>query len=243
MPELDPLTRETLSFVQPWLPEPARILEVGCGDGRLAARLRSSGHRVVALDRAPSAAAEDSGEDAVIVKDFLEYEDPSQDVDGPFDALLFTRSLHHVHPLTEALQRAWSLLRPGGLLIADEFACERMDHPTAEWLYHLRAVLEACGCLCPEGAAPGGPLERWRAQHYHEPPLNEGDAMSREIRERFATVSERPVAYLYRYAYRWLETEPLASRVALQVLEMEAGLLRRRAIRALGLQVVARKEE
>ena len=43
-------TSLTLQFVTAHVPLNARLLEVGCGDGELAAALQRAGHRVVAID-------------------------------------------------------------------------------------------------------------------------------------------------------------------------------------------------
>jgi SAM-dependent methyltransferase len=71
-----------------------RVLEVGCGPGVLAERLLREGVDLTAIDVSEEQVAEarDRGVPA-IVSDFLAFEA------SPFDALLFTRSLHHIAPL------------------------------------------------------------------------------------------------------------------------------------------------
>jgi len=113
-------------------PPPARVLEVGCGDGALARALAERGHVVTAIDpRAPA------GEifRAVTLDDF---EDP-----GPFDAVVAGRSLHHIHNLTGAVEKLARLLAPGGVLILDEHAFDRLDEPTARWFADRGGVVEA----------------------------------------------------------------------------------------------------
>src|SRR5919197_4338609 len=101
------------AFVHAHLPSPpARVLEVGCGRGDLARALARAGHRVVAIDpHAPP------GElfRTTTLEDFA---DPD-----PFDAVVASRSLHHVADLPAALDKIARLLRLHGRLILNEHAC------------------------------------------------------------------------------------------------------------------------
>jgi len=91
-------TRYTYNFIQRFLPyDCRRILEVGCGTGELAACLSNDGYAIIAIDSEPDwiAAAQQLGVDAHVATwpDFHK---------GRFDdAILFTRSLHHIHPLDD----------------------------------------------------------------------------------------------------------------------------------------------
>lgn len=118
---LDTPTRHTLDFVRAHLPDRgARLLEVGCGDGRLAAALQRRGVRVLALDQSAAAVRAARARGVTCVRaDFLAFEH------APFDVLLFTRSLHHLQPLDEAVARARRLLVPGGRLLVEDFQNER----------------------------------------------------------------------------------------------------------------------
>jgi len=86
------------------------------------------------------------------------------DDDGPFDAVVASMSLHHVHDLGAALDRIAGLLGRGGLLLLDEFAFDRLDEPTADW-YHgqLRALAAARGREVPP--SPGALRAAWEAEH------------------------------------------------------------------------------
>jgi SAM-dependent methyltransferase len=145
---------------------PARVLEVGCGDGRLARELDELGHQVVAIDPAapPGAIFQ-----AVSLEEFA---DPA-----PFDAVVASRSLHHIHDLSGGLSKLQRLLVPGGQLIVVEHAFDRLDEPTAGWYLKQRRAkgpnapssLEAC-------------MAEWDADHAD---LHGYAAMRRELDLRF----------------------------------------------------------
>ncbi|HEY6572546.1 MAG TPA: methyltransferase domain-containing protein, partial [Candidatus Eisenbacteria bacterium] len=160
----------------------------------------------------------------------------------PFDAVLFTRSLHHIAPLDRALDRAAGLLRPGGLLLAEEFAFDRVTHPTARWWYDIESILVAAGILTPPDpalAAVRNPLGRWRQEHAHDPPLPSGHDMLAAVRERFETGPAEEAPYLYRYAHDRAVPGEAAARAVLQMFEVESRLVRERDLAAAGLRIVA----
>jgi SAM-dependent methyltransferase len=103
-------------------PASARVLEVGCGEGELARALGDAGYDVVAIDpEAPD------GE--IFRRTTIEaFDDP-----GPFDAVVASRSLHHVEDLGGMLDKLVRLLGEGGPLVLNEFAWDRRDPMTPEW--------------------------------------------------------------------------------------------------------------
>ncbi len=236
----DLATEQTLRFVEPALPKGARVLEAGCGRGALARRLLDAGFAVSAIDASDDAvdAARAAGVEAEKA-DFLAYRG------GPFDAVLFTRSLHHMHPLPLALERAAALLAPGGVLVADEFAVDQMDRDTARWYYELASVLQAADLLAPDpDETPGiaDPLERWRAAHRENPPLHGGRVMLAELRARFEIVTADHAPYLYRDFCERLEPSPRGLHAAERILEIERRRTEEQSLRAVGLRAVAKKK-
>jgi SAM-dependent methyltransferase len=114
---------DVLDYIRANLPQPPqRVLEVGAGKGELAEALRADGYEVVAID--PSASTP-----AVTPVALHELAEPPQS----FDAAIAVVSLHHVDPLAESCARLAELVRPGGLLVVDEFDTERFDTRAAEW--------------------------------------------------------------------------------------------------------------
>lgn len=124
-------TPDVLAFVRACLPPPpARVLEIGAGDGALAAVLAESGYAVVAIDPSPR------GEHVRPVA--LLGVEPA---DGPFDAAVAVLSLHHVEPLEASCRRLADLVRPGGVLVVDEFDIERLDATAVAWWLGQRAAI------------------------------------------------------------------------------------------------------
>lgn len=117
------LSPDVLAFARASLPAaPARVLEVGAGEGELAAALREAGYDVVAID--PGGGAE-----GVLDVALADLDEP----DASFDAAVAIVSLHHVDPLPESCERLARLVRPGGTLVIDELDVERLDERATAW--------------------------------------------------------------------------------------------------------------
>src|ERR687886_2631078 len=120
-----------VAFVRAALPPPpARVLEVGAGQGELAAALRAAGYDVVAIDPAADGAP---GVEPVALLDLDAAE-------GAFHAAVAVLSLHHVKPLVASCERLAELVRPGGRLVIDEFDVDRFDERAARWEAAQRAA-------------------------------------------------------------------------------------------------------
>jgi SAM-dependent methyltransferase len=128
------------ALVRRELPPPARMLEVGCGSGRLALALADDGYDLVAVDpKAP--------EGAIFRQTTIE----ELDGEGVFDAAVAVLSLHHVHDLDVVMRKVSSLLRRDAPFVVREFAWDLVDEPTAAWDYARRGET--------------GGLGDWRAEH------------------------------------------------------------------------------
>jgi SAM-dependent methyltransferase len=230
---------ETLAFVRRHLlRRRQRLLEVGCGDGALAARLARLGHEVTALDadRGETTRARGRGLHAVTAT-WPDFEAP------PFDVILFTRSLHHIHDLGPAVARARALLRPGGLALAEEFAYSDIDALSAEWLAGIMVPLHLLGRLRPPRRWSGfatallradDALDAWRRAHDHG--LHAAAAMEAAFRREFPIVEVGTAPYLYRYVAEWMVPGRAGVAAAACLLEAE-----RRFARAAGVEFVGRR--
>ena len=230
-------TQQTYEFVRRFLPVGCRVLEVGCGDGRLALRLREIGYDIVGveLSAAPVETARAAGLD-VRQADFLSFEEE------PFDAVLFTRSLHHISSLDKAVARAVDLLKPEGLLLTEEFAVEHADSRTAAWFYQVQASLPASEVLfqdLPTGSADS--LARWESDHLHVPPLASGAAMLSAVGDRLEVLVVERTSYLYRSLFGNLPEGPESRDRANAIFETEEHLIREGYLQPVGLRIVAKK--
>ena len=161
------------AFVLSGLPPPsARVLEVGCGAGEVALALDAAGYDVVAVDpQAP--------EGPIFRRVPLEALADA----GPFDAAVARYSLHHMHHLDAALRRIARLLAPGGTLVLEEFAWDRVDDATASWVGRQT------------GQSAEAALEDWRAEHAG---LHGYDAMRHALDTRFTERSFEWRPYFHR---------------------------------------------
>ena len=98
-----------------------RVLDLGCGDGAVAAMLTEAGFDVTGIDPAPDnlARARARAPNATFLQ--RRAEDLPAGL-GPFDAACFVNSLHHIDKdrMPDALLGALAALRPGGVALVIE---------------------------------------------------------------------------------------------------------------------------
>ncbi len=116
------------------------VLDVGCGDGFLAARLARLGRRVVAIDidEAVLRRARTRFPDAAVSwrqGDVLTADLPV----ASFDAVVSNATLHHFPDTASALHRLRRLVRPGGMLAIVTFV--RMTWRDLPWALVAFAVI------------------------------------------------------------------------------------------------------
>lgn len=241
MPINDVATDETVRFVTSYMRPGVRILEVGAGHGEVAKRLRSLGHSVVAIDSDADAVKTARREgNEVMHANFLAF---SAD---PFDAVVFTRSLHHLSPLTEAIERARALLRSGGTIVIEDFAFEEMNDITADWLHDELRRLSTDGVLNTrdegfgaELLSAGGNLAAWKNHHDGRHQIHTATQITAGV-ERVFQITERSEApYLYRYIAPMLADDGSGFRILQAVLSREKSMIEQGAIQAIGRRLVA----
>ena len=196
---IDVATDATVSFIIEHVGSPATILEVGCGEGGVALELMDRGYQITGLDTDEDTVAKARKRGALV--QLVEW--PDYDCD-PVDAIVFTRSLHHIHRLDAAIVKAKELLKPGGTILAEDFAFDVADAKTIEWFLSVINTPKACDLLTlipgefiTNLLAADDPEFAWQQDHDHE--LHTIGAMKDAIGEHFTIQDTVSVPYLYRY--------------------------------------------
>ena len=203
-------TAYTHAFVLASLPAGARrILEIGCGDGALAESLVRDGYEVVAIDADAGCvtAALARGVEAHMA------EWPA-DIEGTFDAVLFTRSLHHVHDLDGGVAAAGAALRPGGKVIVEDFRAEGGSQRSAGWYRAMVGDLSTGGALTDD-ADVAALLDKLPPAVHGGHELHSSSAIHDAL-GRYFTLRQEDAAYYFRYLEPHLR-EPGAAKWLLEV--------------------------
>ena len=119
-----------------------RVLDLGCGDGALTARLLGRGCRVLGVDGSPEqvAAARRRGLDARVA------DGERLDFDAEFDAVFSNAALHWMKRPDAVIDGVWRALRPGGRFVAELGGRGNVARIEA-------ALLEALACRGVDGRA------------------------------------------------------------------------------------------
>jgi SAM-dependent methyltransferase len=230
--------RFTYEFVSRSLPHGCgRILEIGCGSGELASALAHN-FAVVAIDSSEESviAARKLGVDARMAS-WPHFDDEK------FDAILFTRSLHHIHPLEEAVRRASELLNDGGRLIVEDFAHESADEKSLRWFADAVKTLDAAGLLTKDDEflravrAKTATLSAWQEDHGHH--LHPAAKIQTEIQKVFGEVKREEAPYYFRYVARAIVPTRDRDAILRKLAVEETDLMAKGAIVPLGRRFVA----
>lgn len=176
-------------------PGAADLLDVGCGQGRLARTLAGAGRRVLGVD--PDADSVELAKELSRGRPGLAFEPTGfldtgwGDVPGSFDFISFVTSLHHMDE-EAALAKARDLLRPGGRLVVIGLA---RDATKAEMFFSaLSLPIVRFNDLRPDRGDPDG-------MRIAAPTLGWGE--SRALARRLLPGSTYHRHVYFRYCVRW----------------------------------------
>ena len=123
---IDIPTCETANFLASHLSPSAELLEVGAGHGHVAIDLARRGYRVLGLESSQEIVVQARQHGApVVLTTWPKFSGTA------VDAIAFTRSLHHIGPLDEAVGKARELVRPAGTLLVEGFCVRRSQQGDA----------------------------------------------------------------------------------------------------------------
>ena len=200
---------ETYQFIKGTLKRPKqKIVDVGCGNGYAALELAREGHSVTGIDPSEEAieiatktAAENPDQDKLGELDYIHAEFAQwQGTEASFDAVIFNLSLHHIPDLPQVMEQVRHLLKKGGLLICNDYAYDRLDPKTAQWVYQTQQLLFLSGLYRNLGDAPTSEAlrEAWLERSAHHS-LHPFETMISLLKTNFHEQFFSWVPYLFVY--------------------------------------------
>lgn len=172
------------SFIAATLPAPpARLLEIGCGPaGGIVPAAKAAGYDAAGVDpQAP---------------DGPEYQQvPFEDYQpsAAFDAVVSVQALHHLPDLDAAFERVDRMLADNAVLVVVEWAWERLDEATVQWLFHQLPPDGGSGWAGERRAAwqaSGLPWSDYRDEWAREHGLHPWPAVQAALGSRFDTAAQ-----------------------------------------------------
>ncbi|MEV6764682.1 class I SAM-dependent methyltransferase [Streptomyces sp. NPDC051105] len=171
-------------------------LDVGCGDGLLAARLAARAESVTGVDRSPEmirlAHKRDGGNVTFLEGDYL---DGALLDEGSYDFVSAVAVLHHT-PFDDAIERLVGLLAPGGRLVIVGMAYDRTP---VDWMISGCGVLTARltarrngGTQGPSGMPVEDPIMTWKEVRRATAHLLPGRRYRRRLLWRYTLVWDKP---------------------------------------------------
>ncbi|MBP9093281.1 class I SAM-dependent methyltransferase [bacterium] len=254
--------RITASFALGCLKPKSRVLDVGCGGGAIAAAMTKGGLLVTAIDPSQSAVEKTTSLGVTCFNSELEKFEHEE-----FDALLCSRSLHHMQPLDKAISAAHRLLKPNGLLLVEDFGYERVDQKTAIWLFNLAQLIAAeqrtdkaleggkdakhghswlteerheSNTLGP-GHEQSEAITIWRRHHEVDHHVSSFERVKNALLDKFEIIEERSVPYLFHYLCDLLPATKSGAIRATLIYNWERELAQVGGIEMCGARIIAIK--
>jgi SAM-dependent methyltransferase len=240
------ITADFVRLAMKNLPPAPSLLDVGCGDGLIAAQLIKDGTDVFAID-GNEQCVQRADEIGVKARHCLLL-----DLDhSPFDLIYVSRALHHMPPLAETLNKLESLLRPTGVLVIEDFGFELVDRTAAAWLIEqTRRIQEktiiasdrhkwliAASDMSPEQAS-----ELWQQHHWTKHKLLTSEEMKKELFNQFEIDYDQSHAYLFRYLCDLLPETTDGAWQAREICRQESDLAAAGRLPAVGFRSILRKK-
>jgi len=181
------------------------VLDVGCGMGRLTAKLATNQRKVVGIDLSPEmiARAREKVHDGLsfVCADFLSHDLGSQ----TFDCVITAAALHHI-PIESAFPRLLEMLAPKGRLILHDIRADAgiLDHLRS----HFALGQVGFGRLLRTGSPhrPRAVRDAWERHCAGETYLTLTDA--RTLANRLMPGSRVYNHWLWRYTIVWDRAGP-----------------------------------
>jgi SAM-dependent methyltransferase len=165
--------------------------------------------------------------------------------DGRFDAVVFTRSLHHIHPLDESIGHAADNLTDEGRIIVEDFAYESADAKTLRWFASTIRLLSATGLLVQDCESLNKILSKtetlkaWRRDHERQ--LHTAAEIGGQLEKLLGNVVKEEAPYYFRYLVGAIVATEKSDAILQAVAEQEAALAADGAIVALGRRIMAER--
>lgn len=236
---IDVPTAATALFIGAHVPHGGTVVEVGCGSGHVAAELMRRGFDIAGIDSDADAVSRARKRGVNVI----EASWPDCGV-GPVDAVVFTRSLHHIAPLKEAIAKIQDVLEPDGILLVEDFACDEVGPDAIRWFLRIirsresrTLIADAHNEFVEALLNADDAVEAWHREHEHD--LHTVPEMTRAIEEVFEIRDRARVPYLYRYLIDALPETREAASFAQRVLRDEAESAGRGRFPLVGIRFVA----
>lgn len=231
---IDVATQETVRFVSGAVPPGARILEIGCGAGDVALELGRCGYDVTGIDADPEQVRIAASRGVFAMR--REWpEDPGLGA----DAILFTRSLHHIRDLAGAINLAY---RYAATLLVEDFDFPAVDRATVDWFVskyreglELGLVSGEIDEFARRIADAQDSLTAWQVEHDHD--LHTATRIGEAIERWFFITERHDAPYVFRYFVPVLRGDTAAASWLQSVLDEE------KSRTLIGRRIVARVRE